>query len=144
MQVEDFREREIIDHFARVVRAGDFFVNELEKFDSSTDSSDIEDIENNRRLIELQRRYQLILQSIPDPEPVILPEYTISVTAGEGGDASGGGTYEEGDQVSLTATADAGYLFKEWTENGDPVSTDNPYVFNAEEDRSITATFEQE
>lgn len=75
---------------------------------------------------------------------LILPEeFTISVTSTTGGNATGGGIYEEDDEVSLTATPDFGYGFVGWEENESIVSTSNPYVFNAEEDRSLLAVFQQ-
>src|SRR6056300_1466463 len=43
---------------------------------------------------------------------VIVNSYTLSVTAGEGGSVSTeGGEYEEGTEVTITATANEGYRF---------------------------------
>ena len=47
--------------------------------------------------------------------------------------------YSVGEEVTLTATADADYTFKEWT--GDLVSTEATEVINVAEDMSITAVF---
>ena len=51
----------------------------------------------------------------PEPEPV---EYSLTVSAAEGGIVSTeGGTYEEGTEVSITATANEGYRFIGWQGN---------------------------
>ena len=68
--------------------------------------------------------------------------YTITVSANSSsyGTVSGGGTYEEGTQVTLTATAKAGYKFTEWNDG----NTDNPRVITVTQDESYTAYFEKE
>ena len=52
--------------------------------------------------------------------------YNIAVSASpsEGGTVSGGGEVEENTSVTVTATANSGYAFEKWTENGEQVSTD--------------------
>ena len=50
-----------------------------------------------------------------DTEPTTPTQYTLTVTAGEGGTVSTqGGTYDEGTEVTITATPDEGYLFFGW------------------------------
>jgi len=73
-------------------------------------------------------------------------EYTIEVSAKpeEGGEVDGGGVYEEGETVTVTATANEGYYFVNWTEDGNEVSTESEYTFEAERDRSLTANFRAE
>ena len=46
---------------------------------------------------------------------VIVNSYTLTVTAGEGGTVTGGGEYEEGTEVTITATAEDGYTFVNWS-----------------------------
>jgi uncharacterized repeat protein (TIGR01451 family) len=69
--------------------------------------------------------------------------YTIStsVSPSGSGNANGGGDYACGEQVSLTAMANPGYLFVNWTENGNPVSSSNPYTFTASSNRTLVANF---
>ncbi len=62
----------------------------------------------------------------------------------KGGKVTGGGGYEFGDTVTVTATPNEHYLFVNWTENGEEVSKDGNYSFIAEKNRSLTANFEKE
>lgn len=76
-------------------------------------------------------------------EPETDVTYTIDVSAETGGTASGGGTYESGSPVAVTAEPDDGYRFKAWNENGRSVSTNAVYTFAASDDRALTAVFER-
>ena len=61
-----------------------------------------------------------------------------------GGTVSGKGVYKNGDQVTVTATADtnAGYVFLGWKENDQIISdADATYTFEASGDRTLTAVF---
>jgi hypothetical protein len=71
-----------------------------------------------------------------------LPD-TIIVAAlpGAGGSVSGGGTFKAGISRTVTATANAGYLFANWTENGAVASTAASYVFTLLSDRNLVANF---
>ncbi len=67
---------------------------------------------------------------------------TTSVNPQAGGTASGGGQFTQGDNVSLTATANSNYTFTGWSENGVLLSQDSAYSFTAgEADRAIVANF---
>ncbi len=74
---------------------------------------------------------------VPTPK-----SYTIAVYSHDNsrGTVSGGGTYNEGSQVTITATAKSGYKFKEWNDG----NTDNPRVITVTKDASYTAYFEEE
>ncbi len=74
-----------------------------------------------------------------------LNSYAITATANptSGGTVSGAGTYNHGDQVTLTATANEGYTFVDWTENGVAVTTDASYSFMAIGDRDLVANFSE-
>ena len=71
--------------------------------------------------------------------------YTVSVSASPtaGGTVTGGGTYQVGATVTLTATPNNGYNFVNWTQNGSVVSTDATYTFIANESAEYVATFQQ-
>lgn len=75
--------------------------------------------------------------------PAITNTYTVSVSADptEGGAVTGGGEYAENTSVTVKATANSGYKFVKWTENGDEVSTDERYTFDATENHDLVAVF---
>jgi hypothetical protein len=69
--------------------------------------------------------------------------YTISVSANpsNGGTVTGGGTYNQGQQCTVSAIANSGYSFTNWTENGNVVSTNRNYTFTVTSDRTLVANF---
>lgn len=72
-------------------------------------------------------------------------QYTITATANPGtaGSVTGGGTYNEGATVTLTATPNSGYEFVNWTNNiNADVVTENPYTVTATADVTYTANFQ--
>ena len=74
----------------------------------------------------------------------IMPSsFNITVTANpsQGGTVTGGGTYNSGQSCTVSATANTGYTFTNWTENGNVVSTNASYTFNVEGNRSLVANF---
>ncbi|MFZ4774868.1 MAG: putative Ig domain-containing protein, partial [Terrimicrobiaceae bacterium] len=66
----------------------------------------------------------------------------VAVSPTSGGTASGGGASATGTPVTVSASANAGYKFTVWTEDGDTVSTDAAYTFIPEYDRVLVANFE--
>ncbi len=72
-----------------------------------------------------------------------LNSYNINATANPsaGGTVSGAGSYNHGASCTLTATANTGYTFTNWTENGTQVSTNPSYTFNVTGDRTLVANF---
>ena len=68
-------------------------------------------------------------------------KWAVTVNAEDGGSVSGGGTFEENTQVTVTATPNSGYHFVRWTENGAEVSTSASYSFTLTADRTLTAVF---
>ena len=78
------------------------------------------------------------VNTTPEPEPVQIPKYTVSITAGDGGTiSSAGGTYDKDTQISITATPNAEYLFQAWSDG----NTDNPRSIKVTADLTITANF---
>ena len=69
--------------------------------------------------------------------------YTITVNASPSsyGTVSGGGEYEEGSIVTLTAEPKSGREFVEWQKDGVQVSTDTEYTFTVTESCTLTAKF---
>ena len=69
--------------------------------------------------------------------------YTVSVSANPtaGGVVTGGGTYQQGQQCTVTATANEGYTFTNWTEGGTVVSTSASYNFIVNSSRTLVANF---
>ncbi len=72
--------------------------------------------------------------------------YTVSVSANPaiGGTVTGGGTYPQGQSCTVTATANDGYNFVNWTEGGNVVSTQANYTFVVNGNRNLVANFEAE
>jgi len=68
----------------------------------------------------------------------------VSANNEELGTATGGGIYEGNKTVTVTATANDGYKFVNWTKNSIEVSTDNPYSFTVTEDVELVANFKEE
>ncbi len=76
-------------------------------------------------------------QPEPEPEPV---EYTLTVSAAEGGTVSTeGGTYEEGTEITITATPSEGYRFTGWEGN---TSTEESLTITLNSNETYQALFE--
>ena len=64
--------------------------------------------------------------------------FVVTVTGG-----TGGGTYKEGDEVTVTAEDKEGKVFVGWKdESGEIVSTKKEYTFNVEGEKTLTAVYE--
>ncbi|MDR1209924.1 MAG: S-layer homology domain-containing protein [Clostridiales bacterium] len=75
---------------------------------------------------------------------IIAPvQYTVTVSAGTGGSVSGGGTLVSGTTAAVRASANTGYTFAGWYENGSLVSSSATYSFAVNADRSLQARFTQ-
>ena len=73
----------------------------------------------------------------PDTEPENT-QYTLTVSAGEGGTVSTqGGTYDEGTEVTITASPDKGYVFSGWSDG----STNNSISIEVNQNTNLTASF---
>lgn len=75
----------------------------------------------------------------------VLQQFNIVTNSnpGSGGTTNGGGTYNYGVQATLNATANSSWVFLNWTENGNVVSTNTQYNFTVIENRSLAANFTQ-
>ena len=70
--------------------------------------------------------------------------YTITVSANpsNGGTVTGGGSYNQGQSCTVSATANNGFTFTNWTENGSVVSTQANYTFTVTGNRNLVANFQ--
>ena len=75
--------------------------------------------------------------------PAARHNVTATVSPSGSGTVSGTGSFEEGSNCTVVATAAAGYRFKEWQKNGAQVSTSASYTFAVNEDVALVAVFEQ-
>ena len=69
--------------------------------------------------------------------------FTVTATSSntEQGTVSGGGEFSYGQTCTLTATPADGYMFTNWTQNGEVVSTASTYSFLVHEDLDLVAHF---
>ena len=73
-----------------------------------------------------------------------LPTYTIEVSANpsNGGTATGGGTFDEGQRCTVVATPNTGYNFVNWTDENNVQAYDSVrYTFEVRENRNLVAHF---
>lgn len=66
---------------------------------------------------------------------------TLSSNPTTGGNVSGGGTFNVGTSVTVSATPAGGYDFIHWAEGASVVSTQQNYTFSLSENRTLTAVF---
>ena len=73
---------------------------------------------------------------------------TVTAVAGANGSVAIEGTNEltitNQEAVKITATANAGYNFENWTKNGEVVSNDNPFIYYGKDAATFTANFIQD
>ena len=94
----------------------------------STQASYIFPVEGNRNLV---ANFQIQSYNI-----------TASADPTAGGNVTGGGTYNHGQSCTLTASANTGYAFVNWTKNGSQVSTNPSYTFTVTESAAYVAHFQ--
>lgn len=68
----------------------------------------------------------------------IIPTYTVTLTAGEHGTVSGGGVYQEGTVITISASADSGYMFSQWSDG----NINNPRQLAVNSDITLGCSFE--
>jgi Concanavalin A-like lectin/glucanases superfamily/Divergent InlB B-repeat domain/Immunoglobulin I-set domain/Immunoglobulin domain len=73
------------------------------------------------------------------------PQLTYPITTSAlpvaGGTTTGDGTFLPGSSRTVTATANTGYTFCNWTEDGNVVSTTSSYTFTLNANRTLVANF---
>ena len=65
----------------------------------------------------------------------------LSSNPAAGGTTSGAGAYNSGSSVTVTATANTGFAFTNWTQNGSAVSTNASYKFTISGNMTLVANF---
>ena len=75
------------------------------------------------------------------PAPVVNHTITVSANPVEGGIVTGGGEFEETDEITVKAVANEDYEFTCWTEGTDTVATTAEYTFEVLANRNLVANF---
>ncbi|HLW10190.1 MAG TPA: Ig-like domain-containing protein [Fermentimonas sp.] len=72
-----------------------------------------------------------------------LDQFTVNLSSDplDGGDTSGGGSFDPGASVTVLAEPNTGYSFDEWTENGMSVSELESYTFVLNANRTLVANY---
>ena len=79
-----------------------------------------------------------VQQPTPEPEPEVT-QFTLAVTAGEGGTVSTeGGTYDEGTEVTITASPNGCYNFVQWSDG--EINSERVIILN--NNLEVSANFE--
>jgi len=65
----------------------------------------------------------------------------VSPNISEGGTVTGSGTFFTGTSITVSAAANTGYTFVNWTENGTVVASTPSYSFNLTANRTLVANF---
>jgi hypothetical protein len=70
-----------------------------------------------------------------------LVHLTATASPAIGGNVDGAGDFIIGENITITAAANPGYYFVDWTENGTSVSTQQDYLFTVAGARALVANF---
>jgi len=81
-------------------------------------------------------------QPVEMPPHLALYFITTEANPEEGGEVSGDGIFDYGENAIVTAFANDGYYFVNWTEGDVHVSTDEEYTFEVTSSRNLVANFE--
>lgn len=112
-----------------IAAAGYRFVNWTE------DGKEVSRLSNYSAFAEGNHDYVAHFERIP------VHRVRVDVNLSFGAEATGGGRFEEGTEITVSATAPEEYRFVNWTVDGIEVSTDQNYRFKVEKDVDLTANF---
>ncbi|MEO6521387.1 MAG: ice-binding family protein [Mucilaginibacter sp.] len=102
---------------------------------------------DNGVIVSVSSSYQFIIASNRTlvANYTVIPASQLAVVLSSnpiaGGSTTGSGSYTSGSSVTVTATANVGYTFANWTENGNVVSTSAAYTFALSASRTLVANF---
>ena len=99
---------------------------------------------SNRTVVSTEPEYTFVVigdQTYTANFEVTSYEVVATTYPTNGGTITGAGTYYEGTECALVATANSNYAFVNWTENGVLVSTNANYTFTVTSDRNLVANF---
>lgn len=68
----------------------------------------------------------------------------ITINPPEGGSADGDGSYQVGDEVTVTASSNSGFTFRNWTKDDQEIATTEEYTFTAVSNTRLSANFTRE
>lgn len=99
----------------------------------------------NGTMVSQANPYSFLMESSRSLQAEFAPgvSFSVAVTLNPAiaGSVTGMGNYNDGSAVSLIATANPGYAFVNWTENGTVVSSDETYTFTIHENHNFVANF---
>jgi uncharacterized repeat protein (TIGR02543 family) len=75
--------------------------------------------------------------------PVVAGNFAVNLSSSPaaGGTTSGSGSFAAGTNITVTAAANAGYTFVNWTDNGVVVSSSSSFQFNVTGNRTLVANY---
>lgn len=73
-----------------------------------------------------------------------IPQITLTSNPPAGGNTSGAGTFETGSAITVSALPNNGYVFTNWTEGANIVSTNKDFAFTVSGNRDLAANFTAE
>ncbi|MBR5082225.1 MAG: C10 family peptidase, partial [Bacteroidales bacterium] len=97
--------------------------------------------EENGGIASTNPNYSFTANFNRDLTAVFAAPFNVTVSALEGGTASGGGTFRYGESCTVTAIPDEGYAFANWTKNGSVASINSNYTFVVMEESLLVAHF---
>ena len=114
-------------------------VTEVHTFDDGT-------VSGNRKLCvstSSTGEYTILIRDSDNTKWIPIPQYTVTTTVSPAGAGvlTGGGAYEEGTEVTITATANGGYEFLGWYKGSECVSQNAAYTFKASANADFVAMF---
>lgn len=128
-----------------ITGAGAYEMNETVVLKAKTnDGYEFINWTENGSVVSEETKYSFVIASdknlVANFKPLAY-KVTATVAPDNAGTLSGIGDYLYGDKVTLSATANEGYRFVNWTENGETVSTSTKYTFTITRDISLVANF---